>query len=273
MRMVGQRELDEAEKRVRSHLFGQFRNRVAQQELRNMGPSGANWVDRTEETLNRLIPRLVPLALHFTREIPKRLNSAAEVLLLAGQAEKHFKAMAGGREPLNPEAAKWLHALTAAAETSKSLIGNIDSQHVSAEVQRQVIAQLGDILRPNGGSLYPDLLLKDRRYDMLPPQSRKKQIEGPCLRGANPSNVPDGCEIKTNQGERIKVDAHGAHAGLHLAVTWEFSDGGVLINGVWAAYVRIADHRESGRNVAVTTVKYSFGHDLFVSLLPSGPLH
>jgi hypothetical protein len=63
------------------------------------------------------------------------------------------------------------------------------------------------------------------------------------------------------------VDAHGAHPGFHLAVTWEFRDDTVTITGVWVAYVRIADHREAGRNVDVTTVKYSFGHGLFASVL------
>ncbi|MEI6192871.1 MAG: hypothetical protein WCS42_00915 [Verrucomicrobiota bacterium] len=263
-------DLTEIEKLVRNHLFKQFRDRVAQDELRKMGPSGVNWIDRTEATLDKLIPRLVPLALHLKKEIPQLLNSAAQVLLLAQQAEGHFLSTAGGVGKLTPEINAWLLALRTAAETSKSLIGNIDSQHVSAEVQRQVIISLNDVLRPNGGSLYPDLLLKDKQYDMLPPQSRIKQIEGPCFRGTNPSNVPDGCEIKTNQGKRIRVDAHGAHAGLHLGITWEFGERGISINGVWAAYVRIADHRESGRNVAVTTVKHSFGHDLFVSLLPYG---
>jgi hypothetical protein len=50
-------------------------------------------------------------------------------------------------------------------------------------------------------------------------------------------------------------------------VTWEFRDDTVTITGVWVAYVRIADHREAGRNVDVTTVKYSFGHGLFASVL------
>ena len=69
--------------------------------------------------------------------------------------------------------------------------------------------------------------------------------------------MPDGCEIKTNQGRRIRVDAHGAHPGLHLGVTWKFQEGEVVINGVWVAYVRIADHRESGRNVKVESTPKS----------------
>jgi len=52
-----------------------------------------------------------------------------------------------------------------------------------------------------------------------------------------------------------------------LGVTWDFVDGNVAINGIGVGYIRIRDHRESGRNVDVTTVKYSFGHDLFVSVL------
>ena len=123
------------------------------------------------------------------------------------------------------------------------------------------------VVKLHGNSIYPDLILLNHTYDFLPTQSRGNPIEGPCLRGKRPSNVPDGCEIKTNRGSRIRVDAHGAHPGLHLGITWDLQNGEVAINGVWAAYIRIADHRESGRNVKVTTVKYSFGHDLFVSLL------
>ena len=119
----------------------------------------------------------------------------------------------------------------------------------------------------NGNSIYPDLVLCGYGYSSLPRQSRKKPIDGPSLRGTRPSNVPDGCEIKTNRGTKIRPGVHGAHPGLHLGVTWDLEDGAVVVNGVWVGYVRVADHRESGRNVKVTTVEFSFGHDLSMSLL------
>jgi len=142
---------------------------------------------------------------------------------------------------------------------------------VSAEIQRLIISPdgLGDIVRTNGSSIYPDLLIIKHDYSKLQKQNRQSPIEGPCLRGANPSNIPDGCEIKTNQGNRIRVDAHGAHAGLHLGITWDMVDNQIKITGVWLGFIKSADHRESGRNVKITTVKYSFGHDLFISLLES----
>jgi hypothetical protein len=79
--------------------------------------------------------------------------------------------------------------------------------------------------------------------------------------------VPDGCEIKTNQGTRIKVDAHGAHPGLHLGITWGFREDEIAIYDIWIAYIRVKDYSISDGRVDVTTKKRSFGHDPFISLL------
>jgi len=260
----------EVEQRIRKHLFTQFKESIAQKELRELGPTGVNWVARTTETLSLCIPIFPRLAAHLQKEVPKKLNSAAEAATLAIEAPQHLQDAAGASVKIQKKALEWANALKAATAVSKTLIGNIDSQHVSAEIQRQAVAFFDGKVKANGGSLYPDLLLVGRNYEMLPPQKRGKgqQIDGPCRRGEHTSNVPDGCEIKANEGNRIKVDAHAAHAGLHFGVTWELRDEQIKINGVWVAYVRFADHSKPVQNVPSTTLKHSFGHSLFISALP-----
>lgn len=254
-------------KKIEAHIFSQFRDATAQSELKKLSPKNVDWVQRTEHTISTLLPRLPKLAETLVLNVPANLNSSFKVLEQIKHGEEHL-ADALKRDP---KVASWYKGLLVHAEKAKLNIGNLESQQVSAEIQRLIISPegLGDLVRTNGNSIYPDLIMIDHDYSGLPKQNRTNPIEGPCLRGASPSNIPDGCEIKTNQGRRIRVDAHGAHSGLHLGVTWELAGDQVVVTGVWLAYVRFADHRESGRNVKVTTVKYSFGHDLFISLLDS----
>jgi hypothetical protein len=184
---------------------------------------------------------------------------------LVSEGQKFVDELGKHREDVR----SWYLKLRDTSRLAFGEVGHLQSQQISSAIQRFIISPsgLGDLVKPSGNSIYPDLVLRSRDYSGLPRQTRNSPVDGPCLRGSNPSNVPDGCEIKTNQGNRIRVDAHGAHPGLHLGVTWDFHDQAVVITGVWLAYVRIADYRESGRNVDVTTVKYSFGHDLFSPLL------
>lgn len=249
--------------RAAQHVLDQFNDRQAQQELRDMASRGFDWVSRTRTTLDTVLPELPRLATRLRDEVPRQMNAPVHVLkkLRAG-ASRHPELQRG---PLGA----WYTDICESATASEAVVGHLESQQVSSAIQRFIISAsgIGSLVEKNGASIYPDLLLKAHRYDGLPRQTRANPIDGPCLRGDKASNVPDGAEIKTNQGNRIKVDAHGAHPGLHLGVTWDFNDGEVVVTGVWAGYVRIADHRESGRNVSTTTVKYSFGHDLFQSLL------
>jgi hypothetical protein len=264
---VGGSEVLEAIRRDKTlcHVWNQFTEQTAQSELRGLGPSGVDWISRTKNTLEELLPRLREFAQRLAVDVPANLNAAVHMKVLLDQGETVLQ-----RALERDSAARaWIKQMRRAADGAHAVVGNLESQQISSAIQRYTIspAGLGDLVVRNGGSIYPDLILKNKDYSMLPRQSRIALVDGPCLRGSNPSNVPDGCEIKTNQGTRVKVDAHGAHPGLHLGVTWDLASGGVKITGVWVAYVRIADHRESGRNVRVTTVKYSFGHDLFRSIL------
>ena len=251
--------------RIREFLLAQFNDPVAQKELRSLGPNGVDWVKRTRHTLNTLIPRLPDLAKKITTTIPAKFNHSYHILKYLEEGRQHFDLIKKTHGGLYD----WYTTLCEKAAIAPSLILQLESQQISAEIQRLIVSLdgLGDLVTKNGGSLYPDLVPVKETYDFLPQQSRTKAVSGPCLRGKLPSNIPDGCEIKTNRGDRIRVDAHGAHPGLHLGVTWDFKDDLVTVTGVWAGYIRIADHRECKRNVSVTTVKYSFGHNLFISLL------
>jgi len=247
------------------HLWAQFRDEVAQGELQALSPADYDWVDRTSKTLETLIPRLGDIAANLKNEVPSKLNSIQELLDHIALGSQHEV------ESLGKEYVEWREKLVLHAGRASSIIEQIESQQVSAEIQRQLVlpSMLGDIMYPNGNSIYPDLVMKSYDYSRLPVQSRKKAVIGPCLQGKQkrPSNVPDGCEIKTNRASRIRVDAHAPHPGLHLGITWGLSNKRIDINGVWAAYIRLADHKEASRNSETTTVKYSFGHDRFVSLL------
>ena len=88
-------------------------------------------------------------------------------------------------------------------------------------------------------------------------------------RQKRPVRVPDGLEIKTCR-ERIAVDCHHPHAGLHLVLLFTEAARLFAVEDVRIAFLRAGDYRESERNTTATTVKYSFNGDYFVSLLPAG---
>jgi hypothetical protein len=128
-------------------------------------------------------------------------------------------------------------------------------------------------LRSNGRSDYPDIYLSTLDYSALPEFKRKKKVTaedeyGAAVKGKQkrPVRVPDGLEIKTCRN-RIAVDCHHPHAGLHLVLLFTETAKIFTVNDVRVAFLRASDYRESERNTTATTVKYSFNGDRFVSLL------
>jgi hypothetical protein len=212
-----------------------------------------------------LVPRICLIAEKIKFECEKTVNSASmvrEKLLDKRSVLENTHAL--GEE--------WTTGLIEASTRAADFIDHLESQQISAEVQRIIADLLGSELSANGNSIYPDFYINTNDYSGLAFQSRKNPIDGPCRKGKTnprPSNVPDGLELKTNKGNRIKVDAHGAHPGLHIGVTWSLEMNKFRVLGIYLAYVRIFDHRMSGGRVAVTTKKASFGHDLFVPVLTS----
>jgi hypothetical protein len=249
---------------IEKYLLAQFEAPVAQEELEAINVSGFDWVERTRRTIKEVSKLLPSIAVKLKCDLEAEFNSGS----LLKQEYKKGEVLVMEVQESSPALKNWYDATGKVVASVRESSG-IDSQQVSAAVQAVLLSQdgFGRYFRANGNSIYPDLLLVDSDYEGLPRQCRTNPVDGPCLRGDKPSNVPDGVEIKTNRGTRIKVDAHGAHAGLHLGVTWKNSDDVFKVTGIWIAFIRKADHRESGRNVAVTTVKYSFGHSLFMSLL------
>lgn len=249
------------------HVYSQFTDSLAQSELDAMGPADFDWADRCRTTLDTLLPELPSLAQRIKTEVPLELNSAVDLAELISDGENILADFIAQE----PRADEWYTQTSKTARLAQSVNQHLESQQISSAIQRYVLSVpgLGRLVYGNGNSIYPDLICRCHSYTGLPRQSRKNPVDGASLQGVQnprPSNVPDGCELKTNRGDRIRVDAHGAHPGLHLGVTWTLEGDRVEINGVWVAWVRLADHRESGRNVKVTTVKYSFGHDLFSRL-------
>lgn len=250
--------------KVKSHLRRQIDSSEAQAELREMEKNGVPWRDRVRTTADRLVPFFADHARKVLDKTGEHLNAApfAMDLLNEGWLDKIA---------CNTGVTAKVVALRKHIQAASSLVANLQSQEVSRELQN-VLSEEGlfkqlDLVR-TPGSIYPDLVFRDYDYSMLPKSSRAKKIEGPNLkRNGVPSNVPDGCELKTNEGFRIHVDAHAPHPGLHLAVTWSHGgDGRILMGDIWMGYIRKCDYTHGNRNVEATTVKYSFGHASFVSL-------
>ena len=238
------------------------------QELKSMGDFEYDWNERTLQVIQIITPKIYDISLTFVKKCEERLNSPLILdELLNNEISKKASSL--------PDFTSWISKCRNVSEVSKERLLNIESQQVSAEIQRVVSDELNESITSNGNSIYPDFYLRSFDYSFLPMQSRTNPIKGACQKGVSnpkPSNVPDGLELKTNRGKRVKVDAHGAHPGLHLGVTWEKEDGGISINGVYLSYIRIFDHTISGRNVEVTTVKCSFGHDNFFTILEPKPI-
>lgn len=246
---------------VKTFILDQFHREHAQAELKALGGNvHYDWVTRTQTTIDDFCEIACDLAAYIVDTVPSRLNSA---IILEDLVNAH----------LFHNNSDWVKDIKRHATILRELSANLESQQVSAEIQRQVehFPGFSGKIYSNGNSIFPDFIYKHFDYSLLSLQNRKKTVHGPCLQGKaapRPSNVPDGIELKTNKGTRMRIDAHAPHCGLHLGFTWDFSnDGRVEINGAWIGYIAGADHRESARNSKTTTIKFSFGHERFISLL------
>ena len=237
----------------------------AQDELLALGPIEMDWRPRVREACLLLVPRVCDIAEQIKLECERTVNSASTVRQDLANKRDVLAATPG----LGPE---WADRVADASERAANFIDHLESQQISAEVQRIIAMLLEEDLVANGNSIYPDFYIRGRDYSFLPYQNRKNPVDGPCKKGTanpRPSNVPDGLELKTNKGDRIRVDAHGAHPGLHIGVTWSLEHGSFRVLGIYLSYIRIFDHRMSGGRVAVTTKKASFGQEQFIPVLTS----
>jgi len=260
--------------KVLTHVYSQLNSGTAVAELRSLGPAGFDWNTRVKNTTDTLVPRFVEIASDLRENCVKLFNCSIDLAdeLRRSIPEQTLNYLKDKDVSLADEFELWVNKCRQLGTLSARGVENLQSQQVSAEIQRYLLSKkgLGDIIKSNGKSIYPDLIMSDYDYSFLPFQSRKSPIHGPCLRNKKnpkPSNVPDGFEIKTNKFDKVRVDAHGAHAGLHLAFTWNLKDAKVNILDIWIAYIRIADHTISDGTVDVTTKKRSFGHVPFISII------
>ena len=247
-------------------IHKKFNSERTQQELKSLASGDLyDWKERTGETITRFAPKSKELAKFICDVVPNRLNAPRSLL----SRFESLKSQLPEEVTLSSDFSDFETLL----KISNELTGNLESQQVSAEIQRQILnfEDFGSSILSNGNSIYPDFYYADYDYSKLPTQDRRKTVHGPCLQGKieqRPSNVPDGIELKTNRSQRMRIDAHAPHIGLHLGFTWNFQDDGkVEINGAWLGFITESDHKESARNSKTTTVKYSFGHDKFISLL------
>jgi len=269
------RERREILEKVTKYICERLSTPSAVTELLKLGPDGFDWNARVREAARLLIPRLVDIAPTLIQTCEAAFNKVLTLKEHLHNDEINSQleaALTTCRPKLKLRYARWLEECRTLAREAADTIPHIESQQISAQVQRFLLSEegLGALIKPNGNSIYPDLLISSFDYSFLPFQSRSSPIPGPCLRNKiapRPSNVPDGLEIKTNKGNKIKVDAHGAHPGLHLGITWEIKSSRVVILDVLLAYIRIQDYSVSDGRVDVTTKKRSFGHDLFISLI------
>jgi len=226
-------------KRVWDHISQQLSSPQAVDELRSLGPKGFDWNDRVQQAVAFFLPRLVDIAPTIATECVMPFNSPFR---FADHLQSEILRQAISRlrdiDPvLSAQLSEWLEESRVLAAAGTLPVSNVESQQISAEVKRYLLSDrgFGNTLKANGGSLYPDLLLASADYRFLSFQSRDTPIDGPCLNNVNnprPSNVPDGLEVKTNQASKVRVDAHGIHPGLHLAVTWGFATGKVVMRDV-----------------------------------------
>ena len=259
---------------VHNHVFSVLDERDTIRELERYGPDGFDWNERVRRAASILLPVLVDISPALAEESVSPFNAAAELLshLENDVAREAFAAMKQRVSGSPDTIEQWIKRAQGLARLAGQAVPNVESQQVSAEARRFLLSDrgLGNLVTDNGNSIYPDLLLSDFDYSFLPFQSRSDPIHGPCLRNPDaprPSNVPDGCEIKTNKSKRLRVDAHGAHPGLHLGITWGLEGSLVGVHDVWIAYIRESDYSISDGRVDVTTKKRSFGHTPFISLL------
>lgn len=242
-------------------IHGQLKQ--ASTDLRGYRPTALDWTKRARVTADRLVPWLAQCASGLKDHVQDVLNAPLTLRAL-------WKKM----KPQITLPTEQIEAFDRQLELDDVLRESITGEVVSKVVTRYLVANHPDkSLRENSRSDYPDLYLSTHDYSALPAFKRKKTVTaddeyGAALKGAakRPVRVPDGLEIKTCR-DRIAVDCHHPHAGLHLVLLFAEAARSFTVTDLRIAFLRQADYKEAERNTTATTVKYSFGGDRFVSLL------
>lgn len=241
---------------------------AASADLRAYRPHSLDWHARAIATAEALIPWLIQVAPGTREFVQDVLNAPVLLRSMWAKIRQHVNLP-------KEQIAAFDRQLTLDDVLRESVTGEVVSIVVTKYLLQNHPAKA---LRSNGRSDYPDVFLATNDYSALPEFKRKKKtstdedVYGAALKGKErrPVRVPDGIEIKTCR-ERIAVDCHYAHAGLHLILLFTESSRLFTVKDLQVAFLRSADYRQSEINTTTTTVKCSFNGDRFISLLANRP--
>jgi hypothetical protein len=248
-----------SESRPLNVILGQIK--AAKVELDNYPPSGMGWYNRCLETANILVPWLIEVAPKLKVFVEEVVNSKE----LVRDSWKRIKASTKKHIPSD-----LLEAMDRELDREAFLLAVVSGDIISKVVEKFLIENFPNAhLESNGRSDYPDLFSRAKDYSGLPIFGRKGKEYGAALKGETrrPVRVPDGLEIKTCKGNRLAVDCHHAHAGLHLALMHDGRKGSTEVSDIKAAFMRLEDYRITKPSTPTTTLKASFNDKNFVSLL------
>lgn len=236
-------------RQVLQHILRQIER--DKNELDGLTPN-IGWYERTRHTAETFIPGVVRVAKPLLRHVETSLNSPAIARSIWGKVRASLKDQ------------KLIAAMDDALEREQLLLSLITGDTVSKLIADFLCGEFPDLAQ-NNRSTYPDLYSWSADYSKLPRRVRGL-AKGPALRGARPTSIPDGIEIKSNRGTRIRVDSHHDHQGLHLALTFGQEGQQWSAHDVYLGYLTKADYRRAERNTTATTEKFSFGHAPFISV-------
>ena len=236
---------------------------TAQNDLHHYRPESVDWNKRAVETADGLIPWLIEIVPGMKNYVQDVLNAPALLRSMWATIRQHVNLPKEQMEAFDRQ-------LTLDDVLRESVTGEVVSNIVTKYLLDH---HPKSSLKSNGRSDYPDLYDSSLDYSALPQFKRKKKVTtddeyGGAVKAKEkrPVRVPDGLEIKTCR-DRVAVDCHHPHAGLHLVLLFSETGRMFTVNDVRVAFLRSSDYRESERNTTATTVKYSFNGDRFVSIL------
>jgi hypothetical protein len=220
-----------------------------------------DWQVRATETAEKLIPWLIEIVQGMKDYVQDVLNAPPVLRSMWKAIREHVNLPKEQIEAFDRQ-------LTLDDVLRESVTGEVVSNVVTRYLLEHYPAME---LKSNGRSDYPDIYFSSFDYVALPAFKRDKKATsgdeyGAAMKGNRPVRVPDGLEIKTCR-DRIAVDCHHPHSGLHLVLLFSEVSRIFTVNDVRVAFLRSKDYREAQRNTTATTVKYSFGGERFVSLL------
>jgi hypothetical protein len=246
--------MTEIKDKVLAHVLSQVRRDSAALE----SLSDINWLARVEKSVHSFVPDLVIMACELMEEVRLTLKSPRIIREAWQRLEGHIQNSDAPAE-VKREAA----FLNVELGRESKLLTQITGDIVSNVISDFLCNKRRDISK-NNRSTYPDLYFKWADYSMLP-QRQSGNATGPALKGNKPTSVPDGVEIKSQRGNRIRVDCHHPHMGMHLVLTYKRAGNEWLVYDVFIAYLSRDDYRQATRNTTATTEKFSFKHAPFIS--------